>query len=50
MKQVAGGRNASGVIACSFLAKRIEIAKPYYFGRDRDRLFWRMAEAGLTKE
>jgi aquaporin Z len=31
------------VIACSFLAKRIEVAKLYYFDSDRDRLFRRMA-------
>jgi len=31
------------VLACSFLAKRIEVAKLYYFDRDRDRLFRRMA-------
>jgi aquaporin Z len=31
------------VIACSFLAKRIEVAKLYYFESDRDRLFRRMA-------
>ena len=30
------------VIACSFLAKRIEVAKLYYFESDRDRLFRRM--------
>jgi aquaporin Z len=31
------------VLACSFLAKRIEVAKLYYFENDRDRLFRRMA-------
>jgi aquaporin Z len=31
------------VLACSFLAKRIEVAKLYYFESDRDRLFRRMA-------
>ena len=31
------------VLACSFLAKRIEVAKLYYFDSDRDRLFRRMA-------
>jgi aquaporin Z len=31
------------VLACSFLAKRIEVAKLYYFDTDRDRLFRRMA-------
>ena len=31
------------VIACSFLAKRIEVAKLYYFDSDHDRLFRRMA-------
>ncbi len=29
------------VLACSFLAKRIEVAKLYYFDSDRDRLFRR---------
>jgi aquaporin Z len=33
------------VLACSFLAKRIEVAKLYYFDSDRDRLFRRMARA-----
>jgi aquaporin Z len=32
------------VLACSFLAKRIEVAKLYHFDTDRDRLFRRMAE------
>lgn len=31
------------VLSCSFLAKRIEVAKLYYFDSDRDRLFRRMA-------
>ena len=31
------------ILACSFLAKRIEVAKLYYFESDRDRLFRRMA-------
>jgi aquaporin Z len=31
------------VLACSFLAKRIEVAKLYHFDKDRDRLFRRMA-------
>jgi aquaporin Z len=31
------------VLACSFLAKHIEVAKLYYFDSDRDRLFRRMA-------
>lgn len=31
------------VLVCSFLAKRIEVAKLYYFDSDRDRLFRRMA-------
>jgi aquaporin Z len=34
------------VLACSFLAKRIEVAKLYYFESDRDRLFRRMARSG----
>jgi aquaporin Z len=32
------------VFACSFLAKRIEVAKLYHFDSDRDHLFRRMAE------
>jgi hypothetical protein len=32
-------------LACSFLAKRIEVAKLYHFDSDRDRLFRRMAES-----
>jgi aquaporin Z len=31
------------VLACSLLAKRIEVAKLYYFDSDHDRLFRRMA-------
>ena len=31
------------VLACSFLVKRIEVAKLYYFDSDHDRLFRRMA-------
>jgi len=31
------------VLACSFLAKRIEVAKIYHFDSDHDRLFRRMA-------
>ncbi len=31
------------VLACSFLAKRIEVAKLYHFDSDRDRLFRRTA-------
>jgi hypothetical protein len=31
------------VLAFSFLAKRIEVAKLYHFDRDRDRLFRRLA-------
>ena len=42
------------VLACSFLAKRIEVAKLYYFESDRDRLFRRMAMPrsvnGITDE
>lgn len=38
------------VLACSFLAKRIEVAKLYYFDSDRDRLFRRMAKPGLPGE
>ena len=34
------------VLACSFLAKRIEVAKLYHFDSDRDRLFRRMARRG----
>jgi aquaporin Z len=31
------------VLACSFLAKRIEVAKLYYFESAHDRLFRRMS-------
>ena len=34
------------VLACSLLAKRIEVAKLYHFDSDRDRLFRRMATPG----
>jgi aquaporin Z len=34
------------LLACSFLAKRIEVAKLYYFDSDRDGLFRRMGCAG----
>ena len=37
------------VLACSFLAKRIEVAKLYYFDSDRDRLFRRMARPGAPR-
>jgi aquaporin Z len=37
------------VLACSFLAKRIEVAKLYYFDSDRDRLFRRMARPRLPQ-
>ena len=37
------------VLACSFLAKRIEVAKIYYFDNDRDRLFRRMVQTGEIK-
>lgn len=33
-----------GVLACSFLAKRIEVAKLYHFDSDRDRLFRRAGD------
>jgi aquaporin Z len=33
------------VAACSLLAKRIEVAKLYYFDSDHDRLFRRKAQA-----
>lgn len=38
------------VLACSFLVKRIEVAKLYHFDSDRDRLFRRFKEkaAGTT--
>ena len=35
------------VVACSALAKRIEVAKLYHFDSDRDRLFRRLAEPKL---
>jgi aquaporin Z len=35
------------VLACSFLSKRIEVAKLYHFDADRGRLFRRMARSGL---
>jgi len=34
------------VIACSFLAKRIEVAKLYYFESDGDRIFRRKGVTG----
>ena len=34
---------SSVVLACSALAKRIEVAKLYYFDSDRDRLFRRVS-------
>jgi aquaporin Z len=34
------------VLACSFLAKRIEVAKLYHFDRAHDRLFRRAARSG----
>jgi aquaporin Z len=37
------------VLACSFLAKRIEVAKLYHFESDRDRLFRRMARPGISR-
>lgn len=37
------------VLACSALAKRIEVAKLYYFDSDRDRLFRRMAAPRLPR-
>jgi aquaporin Z len=33
------------IVVCSFLAKRIEVAKLYHFENDRRRLFHRMAGA-----
>jgi aquaporin Z len=36
-------------LACSFLAKRIEVAKLYHFDSDRDRLFRRLAKPSLQK-
>lgn len=38
------------VLACSFLAKRIEVAKLYYFDSDQDRLFRRKAGPGNREE
>ena len=38
----------AAVLACSFLAKRIEVAKLYHFDSDRDGLFRRMSQPGLT--
>jgi aquaporin Z len=35
----------AAVLACSFLAKRIEVAKLYHFDSDRDGLFRRMSRA-----
>jgi aquaporin Z len=37
-------------LACSFLAKRIEVAKLYYFDSDRDGLFRRMGAAARQQE
>ena len=34
------------ILVCSSLAKRIAVAKLYYFDSDRDRLFRRMAQTG----
>jgi hypothetical protein len=36
-------------LACSFLAKRITVAKLYHFDSDRDGLFRRMSHAERTK-
>jgi aquaporin Z len=36
----------AATLACSFLAKRIEVAKLYYFDSDRDGLFRRMSRPG----
>jgi aquaporin Z len=36
-------------LVCSFLAKRITVAKLYYFDSDRDRLFRRMARPRLPR-
>jgi hypothetical protein len=38
------------VLACSFLARRIEVAKLYYFDIDRNRLFHRMTALGISGE
>ena len=35
-------------VACSFLAKRITVAKLYYFDSDRDGLFRRMSSSGFA--
>jgi aquaporin Z len=37
------------VLACSFLAKRIEVAKLWYFESDDNRLFRRMAMPRLPR-
>jgi aquaporin Z len=37
-------------LACSLLAKRITVAKLYYFDRDRDGLFRRMGSSRLAGE
>jgi aquaporin Z len=37
------------VLACSFLAKRIEVAKLYHFDSDRDRLLRRVAAPGARE-
>jgi aquaporin Z len=44
---VAGALLAA--LACSLLAKRIEVAKLYHFDSDRDRLFRRMAMSSSQK-
>jgi aquaporin Z len=36
------------LLACSFLAKRVEVAKLYYFDSDRDRLFRRQTKENLA--
>lgn len=38
----------AATLACSYLAKRIEVAKLYYFDSDRDGLFRRMGRSGPT--
>jgi len=38
------------VLACSFLAKRIEVAKLYYFESAHDRLFRRMNARGARRQ
>jgi aquaporin Z len=40
----------AALLACSFLAKRIEVAKLYHFDNDHDGLFRRMSKVGLTEE